>query len=87
MATIYDRPTTIERVVRSNMKYIIITYFDNGSVFSYASTDDKSMFSNVGSSINYNSTKQSGTPVLQSVQVYLVDATKRSLTLVHDIEV
>lgn len=87
MATIYEQPTTIDRIVRSNMKYIIITYFDNGSAFSYASTDDKSMFANVGGSINYNSTKQAGNPTLEAVQVYIVDAAKRTVTLVHDIEV
>lgn len=87
MGTIYQQSTIIQKTVRNNMKYIILTYFDNDNVFSYGSTDDKSMFSNVSTSINYNSTKQAGNPSLLSVQVYQVDATKRTLTLIHDIGV
>ena len=87
MGTIYEQPTTIERIVSMTMKYIIVTYYDNSTAYPYGVATDKDMFSTVGGAVNYNTNKQPSAPLLLAVQVYSIDFKDHALTLVHDIEV
>jgi hypothetical protein len=89
MGTVYDQPTSLTRIVNAGTKFITLTYFDNGACYVYSYSAEKDLFTYAGSALNYNSTKQSGadaTPNVVRVQIYEVDTTKFTLSLLHDIE-
>ena len=88
--TIYDQPTTMNRVTSSTALYITLTYFDNGTVYSYAHNSDKALFNYVGGGLNYNSNLPPDTHEsahITRMQVYAINTSAYKLDLLHDIEV
>lgn len=89
MGTIYEQPTTLNRVVNASIKYVTLTFFDNGACYVYSYTSEKDLFSYAGGALRYNETKQTGTepsPNVARVQIYEVDNKNFTLSLLHDIE-
>ncbi len=90
MGTVYEQPTTMNRVVTAITKYITLTYFDNGAVYVYSYSTEKDLFTYTAGALNYNINKQQSTetsPNVAHVQIYEINAKDRTLTLLHDIEV
>ena len=90
MGSIYEQPTTMNRIATQTALYITLTYFDNGTVYSYAHNTDKALFNYVGGGLNYNTslpTDAHESPHITRMQVYSINTSAYKLDLIHDIEV
>lgn len=85
-SSFYDKDTQMIRVTQElNMKYLVLSFFDNSTSYAYGCSTDKDMIQYVNTCLNYK--PQAGSAAVKHVQVYKVDSTQYTLTIFHDIEV
>lgn len=71
----------------SNIHYLILSIFADGSIYHTSCNSEVDMFKSVATAINYNTTKDITNPPVKHITVQEIDTTTNVTTVIHNLDI